>query len=368
MPEPKHIELRDGGESLRLHFPDGSYSDYLAFWLFDNSVENRLASGQRLVSVFDVPEDLRILNGEIAGDSLRLVWSHQAESTTLPLAFLDVYRVPTTPTLHTRPKLRLWDASMTSQLPRYTYPDILNSLEARKQWLRGFATYGIAFLTDVPCEDGKVLEVASLMGTIRETNYGRLFDVKSKTNPNNLAYSDRALGLHTDNPYREPVPAIQLLHCLMASGEGGESTFTDGFMAAELWKHQNPNGYQLLTTTPVRFAYQEQDRLYEAVRPLIQVDAEDNCVAVAFNERSLAPLHLPFDTLQAFYSAYRSWVALLHSETLLYQTRLAPGELVAFQNNRLLHGRTAFTNNPTAPPRHLQGCYLESDGLFAQVT
>ena len=36
------------------------------------------------------------------------------------------------------------------------------------------------------------------------------------------------------------------------------------------------------------------------------------------------------------------------------------GDLVMFDNCRLLHGRTGF--DPRQGPRHLQGCYIDIDG------
>ena len=56
-----------------------------------------------------------------------------------------------------------------------------------------------------------------LIGRVLETNYGLTFDVRSLPQPENLAYSDLGLGLHTDNPYREPgarVPGPARTHYL----------------------------------------------------------------------------------------------------------------------------------------------------------
>jgi len=61
---------------------------------------------------------------------------------------------------------------------------------------------------------------------IRETNYGKVFDVRTLANPNNRAYFDLGLGVHTDSSYREPVPGLQTRHCLQASKKGGESTLS----------------------------------------------------------------------------------------------------------------------------------------------
>jgi gamma-butyrobetaine dioxygenase len=52
----------------------------------------------------------------------------------------------------------------------------------------------------------------------------------------------------------------------------------------------------------------------------------------------------------------------------LFSVKLRPGDLVAFDNTRLLHGRTAFTLPNTAGlARHLQGCYVDRDGLYSRL-
>ena len=45
-----------------------------------------------------------------------------------------------------------------------------------------------------------------------------------------------------------------------------------------------------------------------------------------------------------------------------YEARfpLAAGELLLFDNSRVLHGRTRYDSNEGH--RHLQGCYLDTDG------
>ena len=96
------------------------------------------------------------------------------------------------------------------------------------EWMTRLLQDGIAFLNQVPSVDAGILEAASLIGRVSETNYGLVYDVRSVPQPENLAYSDLGLGLHTDNPYREPVPGFQVLHALIASPDGGESLFGDG--------------------------------------------------------------------------------------------------------------------------------------------
>ena len=62
---------------------------------------------------------------------------------------------------------------------------------------------------------------------MRETNYGRNFEVRTEVNPSNLAYTGLGLQAHTDNPYRDPVPTIQVLYCLESSAAGGDNMVVD---------------------------------------------------------------------------------------------------------------------------------------------
>jgi gamma-butyrobetaine dioxygenase len=244
------------------------------------------------------------------------------------------------------------------------YDELLGSRQARAQWLRALADDGIAFLRRVPCQDGQVLEVARLVGYVRETNYGRVFDVRPVPNPNNLAYSDLALGLHTDNPYRDPVPGLQILHCIQASDEGGDSLFADGFALAQNLKTQQPEAFEILSRVPAPFIFCDDSAQLRAERCLLELSAPGELAAVHYNNRSIAPLCLPPGELAAFYRAYRTFALLLRAPQFALRIKLQNGDLVAFNNRRVLHGRTAFA---AAGPRWLQGCYVDSDGMLSNL-
>jgi predicted HD phosphohydrolase len=103
-----------------------------------------------------------------------------------------------------------------------------------------------------------VLTVAQSFGFVRETNYGRLFDVRIEPAPGNLAFTSREILPHTDNPYREPVPTVQLLHCLRAADEGGDTGLVDGFAAARALQAQDQAAYEIMTSTTVSFEYADK--------------------------------------------------------------------------------------------------------------
>jgi gamma-butyrobetaine dioxygenase len=224
---------------------------------------------------------------------------------------------------------------------------------------------GIAFLGDVPRNENGILDAAALLGRVAETNYGLVFDVRSVAQPENLAYSDLGLGLHTDNPYREPVPGFQLLHTLVASPDGGESLFADGFAIAEHLRANSPQAFAILTQTPVPFLYRSKDAELYAERPLIQLSCCGEVSAVHYNNRSIAPIRLAAREVRSFYRAYRRFAALLRDPRFHLQCKLRDADLVAFDNQRILHGRTAFSSG--RHPRHLRGCYLTRDSVYSEA-
>lgn len=110
---------------------------------------------------------------------------------------------------------RLWTAAdFAAGIPEARWPDYLADPAERAAVLRAVQRLGFAVLREVPTVERQVLDVAAGFGYVRVTNYGELFDVRVEPNPNNLAFTSVAISPHTDNPYRDPVPTLQLLHCL----------------------------------------------------------------------------------------------------------------------------------------------------------
>ena len=109
-------------------------------------------------------------------------------------------------------------------MPQVSWTWYLDRPNGRSDRIRALADVlrrGFVLLRDVQAEPGMVLEVAASFGFVRETNYGRLFDVRVEPEPGNLAFTSRAILPHTDNPYRDPAPTVQLLHCLRTAVKGG---------------------------------------------------------------------------------------------------------------------------------------------------
>lgn len=218
-------------------------------------------------------------------------------------------------------------------------------------------TTGVALVQGIPTDDGEVLRFADTLGFVRETNYGRLFEVRTEPQPTNLAYSPVALPLHTDNPYRDPRPTVQILHCLVPAAEGGATRLADGFAVADQLRIDDPEAFDLLTSTLVRFRYHDASCDLQASLTIIELDAEGTVRSVAVNNRSL---DTPSST--SFHRALHSFVSMLEASAI--ELTLAAGEAIVFDNRRVLHARTGF--DPSSG-RHLQGCYIDIDALWSSV-
>lgn len=369
---PSAIEVRRisaAPEVLTIEWAEGGVSEFASLWLLDNRPEDRDAhSGQRLVDIADLPENPRIRSAVARAGTVRIEWEGESPAASFEIAWLAAHaygRNARTPEQQRRLWLEGALLDARRDFAQVSLAQLRASPEARLAWLTRLLQDGLAFLSGVPPAESAILEVVPLVGRVLETNYGYTFDVRSVPQPDNLAYSDLGLGLHTDNPYREPVPGFQALHALIASSEGGDSLFADGFAIAEHLRSCAPDAFAQLTATAVPFYYRSGDAELRAERPLIQLAVNGEVTAVHYNNRSIAPLNLPAREAARFYSAYRRLATLLRAPRSQLRTRLDAGTLVVFDNQRVLHGRTAFSS--ARYPRHLRGCYLSRDSVYSET-
>ncbi len=356
-------------QGVRIEWSGGRATEFASLWLRDNCPSDRdPGNGQRLVDIADVPAAPRLRAVRVDEGALVVNWEGEPREDRFALAWLDEQSRPRS---QRRPELavRHWLEGAAIDARTFFATRSLDDIEhdgaARVDWLTRLAQDGLAFIHRVPARDRALLQAAGLLGFVAETNYGLLFDVRSVAQPENLAYSDFGLGLHTDNPYRDPVPGFQALHVLVASPEGGDSLFADGFAIAEHLRATAPQAFDRLTRTPVPFLYRSRDAELYSETPLIRLSAAGAVEAVHYNNRSIAPLTLCGDDLRAFYDAYRRFALLLREPRFQVRTRLGGGDLVVFDNQRTLHGRTAFSS--ARFPRHLQGCYLTRDSVLSRL-
>ncbi|HEX2791046.1 MAG TPA: TauD/TfdA family dioxygenase [Steroidobacteraceae bacterium] len=348
------------GNELTIEHADGQRYAIHPIWLRERCQDAStldLHTGQRLHDPSDLDPKLAVTAvTQPESGKFRVQFSdgHQADFLERDILAEAALRAGD----HDLPAPRLWDATLKPAAPARWNSQPGDA--ERAQWLAQFLELGFVIFSEVPRQPGQILHVASVFGFTRETNFGELFDVRSTPAAIDLAYTAMPLDPHTDNPYRWPVPGVQLLHCLVNQTSGGLSTLVDGFAVAEALRVRDAEAFRLMSHTPVRFRYRDADADLVASAAPIELDVTGRVQAVHFSPRlDFVPLQPPAD-LDGYYRARRAFDHLLRSPEFEFRFLLNAGELVMMDNRRLLHGRTGF--DPAEGLRHLQGCYIDIDG------
>lgn len=226
--------------------------------------------------------------------------------------------------------------------------------------------------------------------------YGDLFHVRSIPKALNIAYTTVALSPHQDLAYFESKPGMQLLHCIRNQQDeiqGGESLLIDAIAAAESLRVMEPNYFHTLCRSYATFHKQREgaDMVYN--RPHIVLGDMGQVVAVHWSPPFEAPpMGMPEDEMEAYLEAYAAFERMLDDQLFpspsqtsavlppsvdakLYQyakdytweRSLEPGDMLVFNNQRMLHGRRGFEllhpdkDHGDSVYRHLAGCYTNID-------
>ncbi len=355
-----HAALAEDGRRVRVTWPDGVVRDIAARWLFDHADDARdPVSGQRGHGALALEGAARLEAVEIEGEKLVLRFAPSGERRRIALSRLRDRDAPAHP-------VTLWPTpERIAQAPPVAFDDYLAGDDAAREALSRVARFGIALLVGAGRDPGVVERTVERFGFVRETNYGRFFEVRIEPNPGNLANTDQALDLHADNPYRDPVPTLQLLHAITADDGGGETCFVDGFAHAEALRREAPDAFEMLARTPVGFTFaDETGARWSHEAPVLQLDADGALETVRLNHRSLDLAPGDPEATEAWYDAYLAFYRRVHAPEAAFERRLQPGDVVIFDNRRLLHGRRGLASES---PRWLRGCYADVDGLAATL-
>ena len=261
------------------------------------------------------------------------------------------------------PKIK-WNSSLEN-IKNFEYQE--NFFESREMYdlLVSFYKYGFVVIKNIPNNDNFIVKFANSIGSVRRTNFGEYFDVKSKQDPNDLAYTSLGLAPHTDNPYRNPVPCIQLLHCIESEVMGGLSTLVDGYTVTEDLKNENPDFYKILSEVKVKFKFIDKEVILEDWSELIELNDDKSFKQVRFSPRLDYVPVLEKEKLDLYYKARKKLSEMYNSDKYRIEFKLVPKDLMMMDNYRLLHGRTPFETKEGK--RFLQGCYIDYDSTEGKL-
>ena len=334
------------------------------FWLRervngDNFVDK--GTQQRLFDPTELEENIKIKSSIISDDYLEITFNDGAHTKlaiqTILKEFSNINDVKFIQKIK-------WDSSLKN-LNNFEFNENFFEDEEMYNALVNFYQYGFVIFKKVPTKNNFIVNFANSIGSIRRTNFGEFFNVRSKPNPNDLAYTSLPLAPHTDNPYRNPVPCIQILHCIENEVSGGLSTLVDGFTVTEQLKKDFPDYYKILTEIKVRFQFVDQSIILEDWAQMIQLDEQGEFKQVRFSPRlDFVPL-MDKAKLDLYYTARKKISELYNSDNFRIEFKFQPGDLLMIDNYRLLHGRTTY--NANEGNRFLQGCYIDYDSTEGRL-
>ncbi|MDF1734448.1 MAG: TauD/TfdA family dioxygenase [Minwuia sp.] len=255
----------------------------------------------------------------------------------------------------------LWTTTECAEPPTFDGADIMKDDAMFTAFLTAVASHGLARLRGAPADPDFAERFASRIGVIRDSNFGRIWNVRVEPGAGSNAYTALELAPHVDLATREYQPGLQILHCVENTTQGGRAMMIDGFRVAEDLRLEAPEAFRLLTTVPWHMSNRAADSDYRWNSPAIVLDQAGQIAEIRSIYFLRGPLNVPFDLVEDLYAADR----LLHAKLLDPRYRMLfgylPGDLMLFDNRRILHGREAF--DAAEGRRWLRGCYLEREEL-----
>ena len=371
--------LDQGKRRLLIDWNDGHHGVFPYIWLRHSSCFPFMGRAQQLdpreYCLPEKAETLSIESTKLEAPTLIIHWAHDDSVTRHELDDLRAACLSSDARQQRCHLPRLWQADDANQFHWFDGSD----LEQATQRLELFAhlrDYGIALVKGLPAAAGTLEKVAKHFGPIRQTHFGGLFDIRSRpedrdgTGQDIGATAANSQAPHTDEGWRHGPPGFNLFHCIQSHANGeGASIFVDGIGAAQALRESDPEAFKFLTTVPLLFvAERNPQERFRSRAHAIALDSGGHIRGVRITDRTLPALDLPVQQIEPAYHALRQFYQLLLAPERVYERLLNPGELIVFDNHRVLHGRRAF--DPQVSERWLQQLSIDREefqNLFRQL-
>jgi len=350
------IRLTESG--MQVPLLDGTTAYFNNYWLRDNcptSFDSQ--TRERTFDIFHEAEAPRPARVDITDGALTIEWAGGDHVTKHDLTFTsapDAYAVVPDPADLPR---RAWYSDHYPKIARFSQPKLLEDKGLVAKWVEAMLVEGLAIITDMPDSNQGLDDLAKLIGHIRPTFFGEYFDVRTHIKPTNLAYTAKALELHTDTPAEDVAPGVQFLHCRANSVSGGANLFLDGVAVANDLRKEFPEDFKILTETDVSYYCEHDHYDMRSRQRVIELDQHGEVSGVTISQHMFDISDLDQAFLDRFYPAFCRFGRMLQGDKYLMRFRLEATECIVFDNHRIVHGRAAYS--ATEGDRYLRGCYTD---------
>jgi gamma-butyrobetaine dioxygenase len=350
-------------DTLVVTWPDSTTTTFPTIWLRDNCPSGlHPQTHERLLDLLTL-DVAPVLTSATLDDGHVILGYEDGHVSRMAVSMLSAHRPGQRAADHAAIAPHIWRSEFTATaVPRYAAAQIMADDGVLNTWMHDTARFGLTIVDHLDDRTSAGVEVAQRIGFLRETNFGTTFEVINKPDPNNLAYTSVALPLHTDLPNQEVPPGYQFLHCLANEATGGGSLFADGFAMAEDLRAEDPEAFRLLCEVRIPFRFHDREADIRVHEPVITLAPSGEVIEIRYNAHLAGIFDMPAEIMPDYYRAYRAFMAKTRDAKYRVVFRLKAGEMVVFDNRRVLHGRDSF--DPSTGFRHLHGCYVDR-GEFA---
>jgi len=343
---------------LRVAFDPKRHADFHFRWLRHNcDVDRHPVTAERTVCSSDLPDDLRVTEARIDNENQELVvrWAHDARESRYLLSWLDE---------HAYARDRVAPERPLSDVVRVTVRgDTLDVASVVARAIALVRSEGAAVVRRPSAKPEDETETwidafAKAGLEVIGTHFGRIEDLRTdnvtNANTDQLGYTDAPVDLHTDQPFLEKPPRMQLLQCIRPAETGGDNYLVDAKAAAEYLESVDAETYALLTNTVVRFHRKQKGFEKVLESPILSRPGVGSDFQVRYSYFTLAPYRYDFNRMEAWYRAHDRFARFVRDERNQLRFGLGPGDFVLYDNYRMLHARTGFRG-----ARWLRGVYFD---------
>ena len=344
-------------DKINILFSNNKEDNFLNIWLRDHARDEDSwdhRSNQRKIFTAKLDPKLHIKKAILKdnGKSVDILWSDLKKPINYTSNF---FLENSNKSQKINNNIYIWDKK---DIGEEIYTDFQNTItnDGFKEFLEKLYKFGFVVIQNCKTEMSSVEKIANKIGYVRESIFGGLWSFESNNDMADSAYTQDELRPHTDSTYSNDAPGLQLLLCCHYEATGGESIMVDGFKIAEKIYKENRDLYTLLSEIEVTGQYIGDGVFLEAKRPIFKLNSNKELVQVSFNNYDRAAFRMDDEKTLKFYDAIREFDLIANNREYQWRHILKPGELLIFNNWRILHGRGSFKGD-----RKMSGCYINKE-------
>lgn len=290
-----------------------------------------------------------------------------------PYGEFPITKAPSSDSMH------LWGSTSEPEFPVFNYHELAD-VNVNLNMLKAILQVGLVKVRGAPLDQG----VAALhdfcvarVGTMQkdpareESNW----KITHREGAKSISYNPSLrLSNHTDQSV-PPHGTPGLLLTMLYQHGYGNNTVVDGFAVAKALRDEDPKAYELLASYGVNAERDfiasrvdasqthTQSLVVSCKNPIFLTDAQGDLVRIQYNEVFRMPSQLPFDVFPEWYAALEKFVSLIHNPAFERSVPMQTGEMLIFQNWRVLHGRAGHQS----PDRTLVGGTVTREAFVSKA-